>query len=1438
MEEQAGEGQRAQTSGGEGRRRGKGVPDLTALFDEVDNQAQRSTARPGGGGPFDQLLTLTEKKTSTTGDRLSPLEGADDGASTAEGEGLVIPEALRDYLPPDLWRRVNSPAPERDELIDALKHVRSILYLVSAFVPRHLVQEKMRRPYVGLVKGQMLAGSLLFSDVSGFTALSERLAGFGQEGAERLTRMMNQYFTAMLDILAESDGILLKFAGDAMLVYFPEQEDGGHAAKSIRAGRRMLRKMSDFAQIETLGGAVNLRMKIGVASGGFLAASVGSAERMEYFILGQAVTETMAAESLTTAGGQLVMNAATASGLQDRLILSRLNKGFYLLDETRQEALSAVSAADEYEIQPDARRARGAIPWSASPQAIMAQVEVALRQIQAIMPYLPPELVERLVAQSGKRQLASQYRPTTVMFCNFSGPEALLDAWGEGGVQNITGLLNAYFTAMHQTIQRYGGIVSRVDPYSKGTKMLILFGAPVAHEDDSQRAVSAALAMNAELEALEETWRKRLARHLPADWKGPLIQHRIGITSGETYAGQVGSSTRGEYTVMGDDVNLAARLMSAAEMGHILLSQAVREDVADYFVLSARAPIRVKGKSKPVPTFQVEGPQDDTLANRARQRGPLVGRQRELSQAERILEGALKGQGALLVLQGPAGVGKSHLADILVNRAGAQGASVFSNLCHSYHAETPFACWSNFMRSLAGITSIDYNPQSHYQKFRRLLEELSIEPLYAPALAALTGLRRTEFEAVSDNALPVEQSMGDDGESLNLLEFVRGGKIRRKRSGLDVLERLERRVPVEAGQIWLPMMEQLSTREREELFSAVWALLDRLAKRAPVVIFFEDAQWLDHESLNLLRSLNQKMSALPVLCLLAWRGDEPTDQQEIGHILRLGAMDQAGTAALVAHLLVSDLSGVIHEQSLGNPLFIGEIVNWLRRTYHINADELKTVLQSSDFLQKLVLSGLENLPETQREIARAASVICSVGYGVEFRTGEVQALLVKETDPVTLSNHLRALMREGLIDLIEVGADARYAFQQSLVRDILYNSLPHEQRRALHLKVAKYLSMPLSERRRAQARIAAALEAVPGVGPVQEAEIIANHFERAEHWLEAAEYLLAAAEQACLILAYEKAFSLYSRALEHLNRLPAGEMTDKVISLRRKAYLGQGDASTLNGDYLSALSAYETLYAILRAEPVPSDSVSSEQATSGIVQTYQDVILRLALILPTQGRVSEAVTTLLRIAPSPQETGQVASAASMAWLLWRSGKPEWQPWMARTRELFGVGGDPWEAGVAACMDDLAGDWEYAILDYLSLGKPLGAALASIRMGDRLLAEGDLDAALRYYQNAHRLWLDITPEAGGVPLALFRQAEVYWRMQDLERARRVLEQGLAAIDPETGGTNYGAIWARCRSAMRRALKVIAGGVSSAGKRWPACDWQSYDDSFRISILFHP
>ena len=1394
------------------------LPNLSALYEEVDQ-----TPAVGAGQVLPEVTGSSTTGPAALRRKLPDLSVLDDLQSTpsvpppatrspvldadTDSAGLNIPPDLEKFISPDLWRKLNSPTPARGVLINVLDRLRSVFNLLSTFLPQHLVQEKMRRAVPGLVSGVMLRGTLLFSDVSGFTALSERLQALGPKGAEQMTGIMNRYFERMLEITARSGGVLLKFAGDAMLIYFPEQENDAQAGWAVRAGQRMLNAIGEFADLESPSGKVSLKMKIGVATGEFLAASVGSDRRMEYVVLGSAVAQTMTAESLTTAAGQLVVNALTVPCLDASLPLVTHKNGFFRLNR------QAAPELDDFEIRAETRRARGAISWDASPRAILAQAEVALRQIQAILPYLSPEVVDRVVIHGQRNLFASQYRPTAVLFCNFWGLETLLSTWDGEGVSRVTGLLNAYFTAMNEVVTRYGGIISRIDPYSKGTKMLILFGAPVAHEDDPQRAVNAALAMNAELETLNETWRRKLARHLPETLSGSLIQHRIGITSGSTFAGQVGSPTRREYTVMGDEVNLSARLMGAAEAGQILLhlDPELHEQAAASFHLSPLSPIRVKGKSKPITLFQVQGPRDDLLANRARSRGALIGRKSELGRAESILSQALAGRGVILTLQGPAGIGKSHLADVLVQRAEAAGARVLFHACRSYAAATPYACWSLLLRSLAGITSTDFRPEVHHQKLHLLMQSLNLPERDDRPLAMLMGLKPPAQEANQEMTAEPPGGQDDDGETGALAAQIRQGRKKRQGSRLELWDQLESGPSTASGQTWQPITALLAGREREAVYGAVGSLLEALCKQQPCMIFFEDAHWMDGPSLDLLHWLGVRTRETPLLVLLAQRKSEERLATDMNPVLTLAPLAAEETSDLVAHLLIADLAQVIHEQSQGNPLFVEEITRWFRRTRHISADELRSVLQTSNFLQKLVLSGLESLPEALQEIALAASVI-----GTEFRTGEVGALLPASLDAVTLSNHLRALARSHLISLAEAGADARYIFQHGLVREILYNSLPFEKRRALHSLLADYLSRPLTRRSALQARLAAALDGSTA-GPGQAVEIVAGHYEQAERWLAAAQHWQMAGDQARQNHDPAKAGRLYARALENLDRIPAGEIPPEGRALKVLLHMAQGDLAARAGEFLAATTAYEAARACLGSGAIPDGDTVDDRSAA--------LAYRLALVLPTQRRTEEAETLLGGLLAQKGEKTPPEALAALAWLAHRAGKPDAQRWIAQCRERLGeVRGGQAVAGLLAALE---GDWRGARDAYRAAGNIPGAALADLQASDQALAQGEANQAQADCERAYQAGL-----AAGEPLiaamARYRQAEIDWRSGRADAAREMLAQAEALLEQSPASLAAEGI-----SAIRRAYKIINLNRSTSWQFWLS---QNTSDRFTIKVLF--
>ena len=172
-------------------------------------------------------------------------------------------EQLEPYLPPHLAQLI-SPGAKLAEAMTILKHIRSVRAVLSTYLPNYLVRSININPEPGYVNGGFHTGAVLFADVSGFTAMSEKLSVLGKEGAEEVTGIVNNYFTAMLEINDGFGGDLLKFGGDALLIFF-EGDTGAYRA--LATGRAMMRAMSAFKQVQTSQGTTSLKMKIGMAYG-------------------------------------------------------------------------------------------------------------------------------------------------------------------------------------------------------------------------------------------------------------------------------------------------------------------------------------------------------------------------------------------------------------------------------------------------------------------------------------------------------------------------------------------------------------------------------------------------------------------------------------------------------------------------------------------------------------------------------------------------------------------------------------------------------------------------------------------------------------------------------------------------------------------------------------------------------------------------------------------------------------------------------------------------------------------------------------------------------------------------------------------------------------------------------------------------------------------
>jgi class 3 adenylate cyclase/tetratricopeptide (TPR) repeat protein len=1308
--------------------------------------------------------------------RLSELESKESGQTFPEWLNELKP-----YLPPALWRKLAQDSSRKGLLNNALDRMQTIHYTISTYLPGDLVREKMKAVKPGLVDGKMLNGCLLFSDVSGFTALSERLAVMGPKGAEHLTEVINRYFTEMIDILTRSNGTLLKFAGDATLVFFSEQKNGEHVQWAARAGLRMMRAMQKFTNLPTPLGPVTITMKIGLSAGSFLAASVGSEKRMEYALIGPTVSQTLQAEGCTKPG-DIVTNQLAANLLSSVYEMTEVKPGFHLLNPKSSDTL------DEFEItKTERRRIRGsAAQWDATPEEIKSEILEKLTQIKALTPYLASELVDRIIVHADQRQLRSEYRPTTVMFCNFTGPDILLEAWGEAGAQRVTRILSEYFTAINEVISRFGGIVSRIDPYSQGTKLLALFGAPVAHEDDAQRAISAALEMNNALSKLNQDWAQDFSRHLPPGSKKNFMEHRIGITLGDTFAGQAGSSTRREYTVMGDEVNLAARLMSAARPGQILISQPVFEVTDASYVTRKLPAVRVKGKKNLIEIWQVDGPREDTLLNRIHSRPPLIGRTAELERGWKIIQRAQNAKGCVLTLAGQAGIGKSHLADALLKKSLEDGWQVHSFQCRSYLTGESYSCWKGLLRSLAGITSIDHQ-LIQKQKLVSLAVQLNLPVEQSVALIGMMNL--TEVRSTEDHM--------DESEKWNTEDFasiVKKGGISRKSRSSNALQKLigstENQKSETSGAIDGRIIQQRQ--------AALMTVISALSAEKPLVIFFEDAQWMDAESKTCLEVLSRELTTQPLLILLALRAQEPVSSKS-GERIDLKPFSKTETRAMVAEILTAGLVDIIHEQSSGSPLFVEEISRWIKRAHSIDASGLKEILQTSDVLQSLVLSRLESLPEGRREVARLASVI-----GVEFRNSEVKALLPETIDPATLHEYLYDLIKTDLIVLSEQGIDKRYTFAQPIFRDILYTSLPFERRIELHKLMATHLNQ-VPDRRQQKNKIMNFLDGKTDASPTQNAERLAYHYEMSEQWLLAAKQLLSMSEKS-------EVESLYNQALTLLENYPPDKVDSAIKLQKTLAYIGLGNIAVKRGDLAASASAFESAIATAPTEDPKSELTANLAA-------------RLCLLLPSQGKIESAEKQLNQIIDQRSKPDDWKLRGISAWLVWRAGRDA-SPQIAACRACLPEIDTNDSLRVRALMDDLSGNWAQAVETYQLLDETNSVALAHVQLGNQLLQKWNPTEASKHYDLSAGIWQDL--DFCGMALIHYRRAEMAWQARQNKKTLALLEEALSSLEKSAP-----ILQTEPRASIQKALTRVNKKQYGSWIYW---QWQPFDDLSRIHLCF--
>jgi class 3 adenylate cyclase/tetratricopeptide (TPR) repeat protein len=811
-------------------------------------------------------------------------------------------------------------------------------------------------------EAEPIAGAVLFADISGFTPLAERLGVRGGRGAEELTAILNLVFGHLITSIDRHGGEVLKFAGDALLAVWEDPDTAAAALRAAACGLE-LHGVAEAAAGET---GVELTLRIGIGAGPLeLLYVVGDGDRRECLATGSPLDQMTVAEHQARVG-DTVLSAQAWAGVASRAAGLPLGEGCVRLLAVREPAAPSRPRSS-------AERSRA----------------------EALAPFVSRAVRERVAA--GQSDWLSELRRVTVLF--------LCLQVGEGETLATT---QAAFERITEVFHRYQATVDKLSVDDKGLIALVALGLPpLSHPDDPERGVMAALELQAALAAQGQGC-------------------RIGIATGRVFCGVVGSALRREYTVIGDTVNLAARLMQQAGEG--ILCDEATHDAAQVSVRFAGPQIlNLKGKSEPIRAFVAVG----LLDQRPPVLEPLV-RRAELDALTALLDGLAQDQGGVVVIEGGSGQGKSQLLASFLTVARARGARIFSGAGDPIEQASPYFAWRPVVEALLGLDGLgSRQPSARRGHIERAMAADVVLARLGPLLRDLVEVDLPDSE----------------------LTAAMQGEVRAFNTQ-DLLVHLLRQAVGAEG-----------------------------AVSRPALLVLEDAQWLDSASWALLRQVVEGVA--PFLVVVASRPLVPPLPPALAEILqrpeartlRLEALTREETTALLRERLGGVPSGglveAIHERAGGNPFFTRELaLAMAERGLIVEEEGLLSlaprsveadVLALPDTVQAVVLARIDRLEPRQQLMLKVASVIGrSFSYDVLHRVYPVA------DDRPVLRQKCNELVGLELTRLEQPEPAPSWLHQQETTREVAYDLLLFAQRRQLHQTVAETLEGEGSDSRSAR----------------------------------------------------------------------------------------------------------------------------------------------------------------------------------------------------------------------------------------------------------------------------------------------------------------------------------------------------------------------------------
>lgn len=914
-----------------------------------------------------------------------------------------------------------------------------------------------------------LTGYALFVDLSGFTKLTETLLKRGKTGAEQLSNILNAIFAPMVSLVYSEGGFIPHFAGDAYFGIFPE------GTKDMDAEKMLDIVFTHFYLLKEARPAFeefDIKMKIGI-SHGLVEWGIVGRESKSFFFRGQALQGCADSQSL----------AASQEVIIDQYFRDHLKS---------TSSLIAMAEAGYFKVPVDFDTNiydTHRIPKLPSlSRAVMSR-------------FLPDAVIQ--FNQGG------EFRTVVSVFLSFEGLEDFET-------------LNEFASIVLEQVANFSGYFKEMEFADKGGVMVVLFGAPVAFENNGARALEFIMALQEELMPLES--RTELKR-------------RVGVATGIAYTGIIGGAPRCQYAAVGNRVNIAARIMIKAGWGEVLVDETVQKN--RQYLFNHKGDITYKGLEGQIPTYSLVGRNVEYQQSFS---GVMVGRTKEMRQLVKMASVSLEEhKPKIAYVYGEAGIGKTRLAYELQNQLRKLKRLRWVTCQSDQILKKPFNPFVYFLRNYFDQSS-DNSQELNLGNFERRFAKLVNEIMYAehpesprikrevirtkPVLAALTSLKTTNT-------------------------------------------------------LW----DNLDAKGRyENTKAALSNLFKAEALLRPMVIELEDGHWYDQSSKEFLNDFIGQIKQFPIFFLVTSRYDDEGNKpllfnesllskHEIKAIqIDLNILDEDSLREFATERLGGTVSQVLIDllakATNGNPFYAEQVLE-----YFLESDQLKnegetwTVkgknVRISDSIQSILTARIDRLSALVKETVKAAAVI-----GREFELPVLNEIMKTSRAFAPSNDNVQTVLKEQVrtaekAQIWQAVNELRYIFRHALLREAVYDMQLKARLRELHRSIAE------------------AIESLYENDLEPHYVDLVFHYEQAEVVSKLKYYLLKAADYSREYYQNQQAITYYDQLLGILEKDTEKE-TRKVITTQAEILLKKGSILELTGDWEEAGKLYEQALAFAR----------------------------------------------------------------------------------------------------------------------------------------------------------------------------------------------------------------------------------------------------------------